>query len=170
MRARGPGRVNLLGEHTDYNAGLCLPFAVEAGVTVVAEATESGEIEAQALAYREDDRFDAAEPPPAEGWRAFVRGTVAELSSAGIGVPGARLRIESDLPEGAGLSSSAALGSALCVALLAVAGGRSPSAVSSRGCAHASRTTGSARRPACSTRWPPSSGSRATPCCSTAAT
>jgi galactokinase len=126
VRARGPGRVNLLGEHTDYNAGLCLPFAVEAGVTVVAEATETGEIEAQALAYGEDDRFDAAEPPPAEGWRAFVRGTVAELSSAGISVPGARLRIESDLPEGAGLSSSAALGSALCVALLAAAGGEEP--------------------------------------------
>ena len=50
-----------------------------------------------------------------------MRGTVAELNKAGLDVPGARLRIESDLPEGAGLSSSAALGSALCLALLAVA-------------------------------------------------
>ncbi len=121
MRARGPGRVNLLGEHTDYNAGLCLPFAVEAGVTVDAHATETGEVEAQALAYGEEDRFDAADPQPAEGWRAFVRGTVAELNAAGIPVPGARLRIDSDLPEGMGLSSSGALGSALCLALLAVA-------------------------------------------------
>ena len=121
MRARGPGRVNLLGEHTDYNAGLCLPFAVEAGVTVGAEATRSGEIEAEALVYGEADRFDAGDPPPAEGWRAFVRGTVAELSAMGTTLPGARLRIQSDLPEGAGLSSSAALGSALCLALLAVA-------------------------------------------------
>jgi galactokinase len=121
VRARGPGRVNLLGEHTDYNAGLCLPFAVGAGVTVSAERTESGVIEAHAPAYGEDDRFDTADPQPAEGWRAFVRGTVAELNAAGATVPGARLRIESDLPEGAGLSSSAALGSALCLALLAVA-------------------------------------------------
>jgi galactokinase len=121
VRARGPGRVNLLGEHTDYNAGLCLPFAVEAGVTVEAEATDTGEIEAEALEYGEVDRFDAADPQPAEGWRAFVRGTVAELKAAGITVPGARLRIESNLPEGAGLSSSAALGSALCLALLALA-------------------------------------------------
>jgi galactokinase len=121
VRARGPGRVNLLGEHTDYNAGLCLPFAVEAGVTVEAEATETGEIEAEALEYGEEDHFDAADPQPAEGWRAFVRGTVGELNAAGSTVPGARLCIESSLTEGAGLSSSAALGSALCLALLAVA-------------------------------------------------
>jgi galactokinase len=121
VRARGPGRVNLIGEHTDYNAGLCLPFAVEAGVTVEAEPTQGGEIVAEALAYGEADRFDSADPAKAEGWRAFVRGTVAELSAAGVTVPGARVRIDSDLPEGAGLSSSAALGSALCLALLAVA-------------------------------------------------
>ena len=121
MRARGPGRVNLLGEHTDYNAGLCLPFAVEAGVTVEAEPTQSGEIEAEAPAYGEADRFDPTDPAKADGWRAFVRGTVAELRGIGVTVPGARLRIDSDLPEGAGLSSSAALGSALCLALLAVA-------------------------------------------------
>jgi galactokinase len=90
-------------------------------VTVSAELSESSVIEAYALAYGEQDRFDPTDPQPAEGWRAFVRGTVAELNAAGIAVPGARLRIESDLPEGAGLSSSAALGSALCLALLAIA-------------------------------------------------
>jgi galactokinase len=121
VRARGPGRVNLIGEHTDYNEGLCLPFAAEAGITVSIEPGEPGLIEARSLEYGEEDRFDAGDPPPAEGWRAFVRGTVAELNKAGLDVPGARLRIESDLPEGAGLSSSAALGSALCLALLAVA-------------------------------------------------
>ena len=88
MRARGPGRVNLIGEHTDYNDGLCLPFAAEAGVTVDAEATDTGEVEAESLAYGEADRFDAADPQPAEGWRAFVRGTVAELNAAGLDSPG----------------------------------------------------------------------------------
>jgi galactokinase len=126
VRARGPGRVNLIGEHTDYNDGLCLPFASEAGITVSIEPGEPGLIEARSLEYGEEDRFDAGDPPPAEGWRAFVRGTVAELNNAGLDVPGARLRIESDLPEGAGLSSSAALGSALCLALLAVAGHPEP--------------------------------------------
>jgi galactokinase len=126
MRARGPGRVNLIGEHTDYNDGLCLPFAVEQGVTVSAQPGEPGVVAARAIAYGENDRFDAAEPSPARGWRAFVRGTVAELNEAGLAVPGACLEIESDLPEGAGLSSSAALGSALCLALLAVAGQPEP--------------------------------------------
>jgi galactokinase len=126
VRARGPGRVNLIGEHTDYNAGLCLPFAAEAGVTVTVERGEQGVVEARALDYGEEDSFDAGDPPPADGWRAFVRGTVAELNALGLGVPGARLRIESDLPEGAGLSSSAALGAALCLALLRVGGHAEP--------------------------------------------
>jgi galactokinase len=126
VRARGPGRVNLIGEHTDYNEGLCLPFAVERGVTVTAEPGEPGTVEALAMDLGESDRFDAGDPQPAPGWRAFVRGVVAELRAAGIEVDGVRLRIESDLPRGAGLSSSAALESALCLALIALAGRPEP--------------------------------------------
>ena len=126
MRARGPGRVNLLGEHTDYNAGLCLPFAVERGVTVTAEPGDPGVVEVLAMDLGEEDRFDPGDPQPAPGWRAFVRGVVAELRAAGIDVDGARLRIESDLPRGAGMSSSAALESALCLALIALAGRPEP--------------------------------------------
>ncbi|MET0762615.1 MAG: galactokinase family protein, partial [Thermoleophilaceae bacterium] len=126
VRARGPGRVNLIGEHTDYNEGLCLPFAVERGVTVTAEPGVPGVVEALAMDLGEEDRFDAGDPQAAPGWRAFVRGVVAELRAAGIEVDGARLRIESDLPRGAGLSSSAALESALCLALIAFAGRPEP--------------------------------------------
>jgi galactokinase len=126
VRARGPGRVNLIGEHTDYNDGLCLPFAVERGVTVVAEPGEPGIVNALALSLGESDHFDAGDPQPAPGWRAFVRGVVAELRAAGIELDGARLRIESDLPRGAGLSSSAALESALCLGLIALAGRPEP--------------------------------------------
>jgi galactokinase len=138
VRAWGPGRVNLIGEHTDYNDGLCLPFAVERGVTVTAAPGEPGIVEALALdlegedrfalgdedrfALGDEDRFALGDPEPAPGWRAFVRGAVAELQAEGVELPGARLRIESDLPQGAGLSSSAALESALCLALLALAG------------------------------------------------
>ncbi len=126
IRAFGPGRVNLIGEHTDYNGGLALPFAIDRGVTVEAEPLAGGRIEAHARDLDESDAFDVAEPGRAEGWRAFVRGTVAELRAAGIDVGGARLAIAGDLPQGSGLSSSAALEAALCLALLALAGAEEP--------------------------------------------
>jgi galactokinase len=121
--AFGPGRVNLLGEHTDYNDGLCLPFAIARGVTVHAQAIEGGRVQAHADDLDEDDDFPAADPGrDAEGWRAFVRGTVGELRAAGHEVQGVRLHISGDLPRGAGLSSSAALSTGLALALLALGG------------------------------------------------
>jgi galactokinase len=116
--ARGPGRVNLIGEHTDYNGGLALPFAIERGVTVTAEPLEGDRIEARALDLGEEDAFELDGTEPASGWRAFVRGTVAELRAAGHQIRPCRLEIEGDLPLGSGLSSSAALEAALCLALL----------------------------------------------------
>jgi galactokinase len=123
VAAFGPGRVNLIGEHTDYNDGLCLPFAIAQGVTVRAEALEDGRVEAVAEDLGEDDAFDAAAPPrDGVGWRAFVRGTVGELGAAGHAVVGTRLSIAGDVPRGSGLSSSAALSTALALALLELAG------------------------------------------------
>ena len=60
LAAFGPGRVNLIGEHTDYNDGLCLPFAIARGVTVRAEALAGGRVEAHAADLGEDDAFAAA--------------------------------------------------------------------------------------------------------------
>jgi galactokinase len=116
VRARGPGRVNLIGEHTDYNDGLALPFAIDRGVTVTAEPLSGDRIQARALG--ETDDFELSRPERAEGWRAFVRGAVAELTAAGHELRPCRLTIESDLTPGVGLSSSAALETALCLALL----------------------------------------------------
>ncbi len=129
IRAFGPGRVNLIGEHTDYNGGLALPFAIDRGVTVDAEPRDGGEIHVEARDLGERDTFAAAAPERADGWRAFVRGTVAELRAAGVDVPGARLAFGGDVPQGSGLSSSAALEAALCVALLALAGAEEPDRV-----------------------------------------
>ncbi len=123
LAAFGPGRVNLIGEHTDYNDGLCLPFAIARGVTVSAERLPGGRVEAHAADLGEDDAFAAASPPrDGQGWRAFVRGVVSELGAAGHPAGGARLRIAGDLPRGSGLSSSAALSTALALALLALGG------------------------------------------------
>jgi galactokinase len=121
--AFAPGRVNLIGEHTDYNQGLALPFAIAEGVTVWATASGGERIFAHALDCGEEDEFALAKPPPATGWRAFVRGVVSELRRAGYPLVGARLEIGGDLPQGAGLSSSAALEVALCLALLDLVGG-----------------------------------------------
>jgi galactokinase len=126
--AFAPGRVNLIGEHTDYNEGLALPFAVSEGVTVQARTRPPGadgaeRVEAHAAQLGERDEFDLAEPEPAQGWRAFVRGTVAELTHAGFPLVPSRLEISGDVPLGAGLSSSAALEVALSLAMIALGPG-----------------------------------------------
>jgi galactokinase len=106
IRAFAPGRVNLIGEHTDYNEGLCLPFAIELGVTVTAELRDGPDIAAPRLP-RDDP---------------YLRGAVAELRAAGVEVPGCTLDVASDLPREAGLASSAALCVALVLALCGAAG------------------------------------------------
>src|SRR5919204_1854669 len=114
VQARGPGRVNLIGEHTDYNGGLALPFAIARGVTVTAEPISGESVIVEALDLGESDEFPYIDPQPVRGWRAFPRGVVAELRPG----TGARLSIEGDVPRGGGLSSSAALSTSLALALL----------------------------------------------------
>jgi galactokinase len=133
VQAFAPGRVNLVGEHTDYNDGLCLPFAIDRGVTVAADPLSGVAIEAHASNLSERDQFelgaDLRAGGPGAGWRRFVRGAVAELLGEGIEVRPCRLRISGDVPRGAGLSSSAALSVSLCLALCAVAGAEPPGRV-----------------------------------------
>jgi galactokinase len=117
VTAFAPGRVNLVGEHTDYNGGLALPFAIAQGVTVTAEPIVGDDVEAEAADLGEHDAFPLADPPPATGWRAFVHGAVAELRAAGVDVGPVRLHLSGDVPQGAGLSSSAALSVGLALAL-----------------------------------------------------
>jgi galactokinase len=121
VTAFAPGRVNLIGEHTDYNQGLALPFAIADGVTVRAEALADRRIDALALDLDERDGFSLDRVEPADGWRAFVRGAAGELAAFGLSLCGASLSIRGTVPRGAGLSSSAALEVALVLALLAVA-------------------------------------------------
>jgi galactokinase len=133
VQAFAPGRVNLVGEHTDYNDGLCLPFAVERGVTVSARRHSGDAIEAHALDLGEHDSFalggEIRPPEAGPGWARFVRGATAELLGAGIELRPCRLEFGGDLPAGAGLSSSAALSISLCLALCAVSDVEPPEAV-----------------------------------------
>ncbi len=118
--AFAPGRVNLIGEHTDYNEGLALPFAIAEGVTVRAVPANGDRIEARALDLDEADVFELERIEPATGWRAFVRGVAAELLRTGHDLSGATMEISGTLQRGAGLSSSAAFAIAIALALTAL--------------------------------------------------
>ena len=84
VAAFAPGRVNLIGEHTDYNDGLALPFAIDAGVRVDATATGDQTIHAHAVDLDATDTYMlGGESPSPGGWRAFVRGATADHTAIG---------------------------------------------------------------------------------------
>ncbi|MEV4655267.1 galactokinase [Micromonospora sp. NPDC049301] len=124
-RWAAPGRVNLIGEHTDYNDGFVLPFALPLRTVVAADRQDDerwtvwSELSDETITFGADD---VAEPGRVTGWGAYVAGVVWALREAGHPVPGARLAIASDVPLGSGLSSSAALESAVLAALLDLGG------------------------------------------------
>src|SRR5580765_3891703 len=102
---RAPGRVSLIGEHTDYNDGFVLPVPLDRYTTVVAHAREDRTITVEATDLGESDSFDLDAIEPTGTWADYVRGVIALLELT----HGADLRIESTVPREAGLSSSAAL-------------------------------------------------------------
>jgi galactokinase len=119
-----PGRVNLIGEHTDYNGGFVLPFAVPHRTAVGAIRSERLDWTVWSEAENEPATFGVADLAPGvvKGWAGYVAGVVWALREAGVDVPHARLAIASDVPIGAGLSSSAALECSVLAALLDLAG------------------------------------------------
>ena len=112
--ASAPGRVNLIGEHLDYNGGPVLPFAIDRRTWVAAGA---GPDFAMASSAPGHDAVHRAEGPRRGDWTDYVMGVVRELRRAAGAPPGARLAVVSDIPPGAGLSSSAALSVAAAAAL-----------------------------------------------------
>ncbi len=120
---RAPGRVNLIGEHTDYNQGFVLPMAISAGVTVCAARRTDGYL---VLSSRQAGQavvaLNGLAPGLATGWSAYPAGVAWALREAGYPVGGASLGIDADLPMGAGLSSSAALECAIALALTGLYG------------------------------------------------
>jgi galactokinase len=120
-----PGRANLMGEHTDYNEGLVLPFALAQGVTAAAFA-RSDRLLVLRSKQRPDDTVSvplaSLTPGCVHGWAAYPAGVAWALGVAGFDVPGASIDIDSDLPVGAGVSSSAALECSVALALCSLAG------------------------------------------------
>ena len=123
---RAPGRVNLIGDHTDYNDGFVMPMAI-GFYTWVASAKRNCDdriLEAYSEHFDEKITFslDALSGPPRQHWGDFVRGVAATLQDAGHKLSSVNLAIHGDVPLGAGLSSSASLEVALALALTSVAG------------------------------------------------
>lgn len=113
-----PGRVNLIGEHTDYNQGLCLPIALPQRTFAAARVREDDLLRAVSVQGGEplEVALDDVGPGCPRGWGSYVAGVLWALRGAGYAVRGLDVAIDSEVPLGAGLSSSAALECALGVA------------------------------------------------------
>ena len=119
-----PGRVNLIGEHTDYNDGFVLPAAIDLA-TIAAIAPRSDRklcVHSAAFARTMEFDLDDPSPTPRGDWSDYVRGVALFLEDAGHALVGADLMLDGDLPMGAGLSASAALEVAAGFALCGVSG------------------------------------------------
>jgi len=122
-QAAAPGRVNLIGEHTDYNAGWVLPMAIDRYTAVVAApGCRAGQIRVRSLALGVDDMLslDALESPHRAIWMRYVQGVLRQYAERGVQCPALDIVIASSVPPGGGLSSSAALELAVAHLLEAV--------------------------------------------------
>ena len=114
-----PGRVNLIGEHTDYNEGYVLPMAVEKGLALAARKRTDAKVVLFSADYGQKDEFSlqAIKPDLNLRWANYFKGVAALLRKNGIPLGGCEVLLKGDLPQGAGLSSSAALEVATAVLL-----------------------------------------------------
>jgi galactokinase len=122
--AFAPGRVNLIGEHTDYNGGFVLPMAIDRETVVAAAPRADTRVRVHSLNLDETAEFDLAQPGAARRglWLDYLEGVAQALIGRGLRLGGADLMLLSDVPQGAGLSSSAALEVATGLALASVSG------------------------------------------------
>ncbi|MCB0643303.1 MAG: hypothetical protein KDC44_16755, partial [Phaeodactylibacter sp.] len=119
LQVQSPGRINLIGEHTDYNDGFVLPAAVDKKIAFTVQKNGSrAHCQATALDFNEQFEFDLNEYAPLpSGWQNYIMGVVHELQQLGGEIEGFDCHFEGDVPAGGGMSSSAALECSLGFAL-----------------------------------------------------
>lgn len=119
-----PGRVNLIGEHTDYSDGFVMPAAVHFYTFVAAAPRQDSVLRLRSIDFNETHEFDLSQPPPGPTgrWSDYARGVAHVLKQNGARIGGADMAIKGEVPLGAGLSSSAAIEVATGFALLSLAG------------------------------------------------
>src|SRR5438045_1711916 len=124
---RAPGRVNLIGEHTDYNDGFVFPMAIEPEVRIACRARDDGQVRVATTLYPNNvaefslkGKITPGEPT----WANYVKGPAAVLLEAGVPLTGMDALLAHTLPPGGGLSSSAAVEVSTATAMLALAGER----------------------------------------------
>jgi galactokinase len=117
VETRAPGRVNLLGEHVDYNQGIVLPAAIDRAVSLMAKASSDDRVSLAALDLEQQVAFRLSEVEkrcdiegkPLPGWALYPAGVAWALQKASLAIPGMQVVYHSDVPIGSGLSSSAAV-------------------------------------------------------------
>ena len=114
---RSPGRVNIIGEHTDYNEGFVLPAAIDKAIYVAIGKRTDDDIHLYSVDFKEKYSVEISAIKPTENWATYILGVVDELIKRGYNVGGFNLVLDGDIPIGAGLSSSAAVECAVVFAL-----------------------------------------------------
>jgi galactokinase len=114
---RSPGRINIIGEHTDYNEGFVLPAAIDKSIYVAVTKRMDDNIHLFSVAFNEHYEVPVADIQPTQNWETYILGVVDQLLKRGCPVTGFNLALNGDIPIGAGLSSSAAVECAVVFAL-----------------------------------------------------
>ena len=115
---RAPGRINLIGEHTDYNDGLVMPAAIDRSCWVAISPTDSRTLDIHSDNFNESRSLDLDQPRRLGDWSDYAQGVALMLEESGYHIRGGKMLIASDVPMGSGLSSSAAMEVAVALALL----------------------------------------------------
>ena len=119
-----PGRINLIGEHTDYNGGFVFPGAIDKGITAEVRPNGTDTVMLYSIDLKDRVEFKLNDPvPPTTSWARYIYGVVQESKKRGVEVKGFNAAFAGDVPLGAGMSSSAALESCFAYALNALYGG-----------------------------------------------
>lgn len=117
MIVRAPGRVNIIGEHTDYNEGFVLPASINKAIYVAISKRNDNQISLYSENYKENIEISLSDIKPTGNWATYILGVTDQLIKRGYGIGGFNLVIDGDIPVGAGMSSSAAVECAAVFAL-----------------------------------------------------